>query len=182
MRNAVYLIWLALLLGGCVSIPKQIAATNLSTATPNTVREGGAAGERVRWGGSILEVKPVTSETCFTVLSRPLDSSARPQFTDRNEGRFIACGSGLYDPAVFTKDRDITFVGTVEGTVPGKIGDQDYRFPKLRIESAYLWPPAVYAVPPYYYYDPWWPGPWGPAYWWGPYWGPWYGPGMYYWP
>jgi len=146
------------------------------------VRPGGGVGvgDRVRWGGSVLEVNPAASETCISILSRPLDSSARPLFTDSNFGRFMACGQGFYDPAVYAKDRGVTVLGTVEGVTDSTVDGAPYLFPRLRIESLYLWPIAVYMPPPYYwpYWGaPFWYGPpWAP-YWYAPSWGPyWYGP------
>jgi len=186
MRIALLSLLFALLGAGCVSMPKSLEAPNVSSVTPNIVRDGAGAGvgEQVRWGGSVLEVKPAVTETCITILSHPLDASARPILTDATFGRFLACGQGFYDPAVYAKDRSVTVLGHVEGTVDGVVDGAPYRFPRLRIESLHLWPIVVYTGPPYYYWGApyWWYGPgWGP-YWYGPTWGPyWYGPGPYWW-
>jgi outer membrane lipoprotein len=186
MRIILAALLVALLGTGCVTVPKSLQANNLSTVTPSIVREGTGAGigERVRWGGSILDVKPAATETCITVLSRPLDTTARPLVTDATFGRFLACGQGFYDPAVYPKDRSVTVLGTVEGAVDGVVDGAPYRFPRLRIESLYLWPVVVYGPPPYYGYywggAPIWYGPGWAPYWYGPNWGPyWYGPGPY---
>jgi outer membrane lipoprotein len=185
MRVLCCALLVAILSAGCVSVPKSLEAPNLSTVTPSVVRDGAGAGtgERVRWGGSILEVKPEATATCITILSRPLDASARPQITDASFGRFLACGPGFYDPAVYAKDRSLTVLGTVEGVTAGTVDGAPYSFPRLRIESVHLWPIVVYA--PWPYYGPYWGGPfwygppWGP-YWYGPAWGPyWYGPPPY---
>lgn len=182
MRVLCCALLVAILSAGCVSVPKSLEATHLSTVTPNVVRDGAGAGvgERVRWGGSILAVTPQAAATCIEILSRPLDASARPQVTDASFGRFLACGPGFYDPAVYAKDRRLTVLGTVEGVTDGTVDGARYRFPRLRIEAVHLWPIVVYVPPPYY--GPYWGGPfwygppWGP-YWYGPAWGPyWYGP------
>jgi len=173
MRVYSYLWLIAVLSAGCASVPQTLQAPQLSSVTPNVVRDGGGAGvgERTRWGGSILAVTPQVETTCIEILSRPLDGSARPMITDASFGRFLACGPGFYDPAVYAKDRSVTVLGTVEGVTEGTVDAAPYRFPRLRIESAYLWPIAAYLPPPYY-------GPyWGPPFWYGPVWGPyWYGP------
>jgi outer membrane lipoprotein len=173
---------LILMLSGCASVPDSLRADGLSTVTPTMVRDGAGIGEKVRWGGSVLEVRPVATETCITILSRPLDVASRPLISDANYGRFLACGSGFYDPAVFAKDRSVTVLGKVEGVFDGNVDGASYRFPKLQIQSVYLWPIVVYG-PPYYgpvWGAPVWYGPgWGP-YWYGPGWGPgWFGPGPY---
>jgi len=182
MRLALIILFLSATLAGCATIPDSLRADNLSTVTPSMVRDGAAIGDRVRWGGSVLDVKPAATETCITILSHPLDSSARPLNIDANYGRFLACGTGFYDPVVFAKDRSVTVLGRVQGVVDGTVDAAPYRYPRLEIQSVYLWPIVVYGAP---YYGPYWGGPnwygpgWG-AYWYGPVWGPyWYGPGPY---
>ena len=176
MRSLLLALVLVFSLGACSTIPQALRADNLSTITPSMVRDGGGAGmgDRVRWGGSVLEVKPDAQETCITILSRPLDSTTRPMFVDATFGRFLACGSGFYDPAVFSRDRSVTLLGKVDAVVDGTADGAPYRLPRVHIETLYLWPIVVYG-PPYYYYAPYWGPPWyGPV--WGPY---WYGPGPY---
>ena len=48
-------------------------------------------------------------------------TSARPLVTDASFGRFVACGPGFYDPAVYAKDRSLTVLGTVEGVTDGTV-------------------------------------------------------------
>ena len=56
-------------------------------------------------------------------------------------------GDGFYDPAVFAKDRSVTVLGKVEGVTDGTVDGAPYRFPRLRIETLYLWPIVVYSAP-----------------------------------
>ena len=95
------------------------------------------------------------------------------QLADQSQGRFIACRAGFYDPAVFEAGRDVTFIGKIDGYQNTRIGEYDYRLPKLSADVIYLWPEQrqVDVVP--YPYGPWGPGPWGPY--WGGYgrWGWW---------
>ena len=164
------------LLGGCATIPKPLEGnfTNLSTAA---AQQGGAGGTRVRWGGEIIKTEPGPQQTCFYLLSRPLDSQARPQSGSAgdNQGRFVACRDGFYDPEVFTRGRDLTVTGTLHGTLSQKVGDYDYAYPRVEADVVYLWPKRVPVVnyPPGFY-DPFWGPGWGPGYYgpWGyPYWG-----------
>lgn len=137
---------------------------------PTTVADaqaGAPIGERVRWGGAIVRTTPGVDETCFEVMSKPLDRRAEPRTGDESFGRFLACATGFYDPAIYAEQREITVVGTVEGFVDGRVGERPYRFPKVRAEVVYLWPKRE-PRPLVYYYDPW--PYWGPY----PYWG-WYG-------
>ena len=164
------------LLGGCATIPKPLEGnfTNLSTAA---AQQGGAGGTRVRWGGEIIKTEPGPQQTCFYLLSRPLDSQARPLSGSAgdNQGRFVACRDGFYDPEVFTRGRDLTVTGTLHGTLSQKVGDYDYAYPRVEADVVYLWPKRVPVVNyPSGFYDPFWGPGWGPGYYgpWGyPYWG-----------
>lgn len=172
------------LLGGCATIPKPLEGT-YSTVTTAGAQQGGAGGTRVRWGGEIIKTEPGPQQTCFYLLSRPLDSQARPEHgsADDNQGRFVACRAGFYDPEVFTRGRELTVTGTLHGTVSQKVGDYDYAYPRVEADVVYLWPKHPVMVPGYGgyggypggYYDPFWGPGWGGGYYgpWGggPYWG-----------
>jgi outer membrane lipoprotein len=156
-------------LGACASIPVPLQG-QFSAVTPHDAATGGGHGEAVRWGGEIIDVDPRADQTCFEILARELDASARPLQRDPSAGRFLACRSGFYDPEEFKRGRDITIVGHLDGTERGKVGDFDYTYPRVAADAVYLWPKRPLYAPSPYYYDPW--GPWG----YGPYWGPWWGP------
>lgn len=165
------------LLGGCASIPQPLAGNYASVST-TSAQQGGAGGSRVRWGGQIIKTEPGQQETCFYLISRPLDAQARPEggSAGDNEGRFVACRSGFYDPEVFTRGREVTVTGTLHGTVTQKVGDYDYAYPRVDADVVYLWPKRVpMAAYPPGYYDPFWGPGWGPGWgyggWGGPYWG-----------
>ena len=163
------------LLGGCATMPQPLQGT-YTDVTSSAAQQGGAGGTDVRWGGEIIKTEPGPQETCFFILARPLDSQARPEIgrSGSDAGRFVACHSGFYDPEVFTRGRELTVTGTVQGTVTQKVGEYEYPYPRVQADVVYLWPKRpVYVGNPYpsAFYDPFW-GPWGP---WGyggyPYWG-----------
>jgi outer membrane lipoprotein len=167
MRRRSSLLVLAAL-AACARPPRNLAG-DFPRTTVADAQQASYAGARVRWGGTIASTNPGRDETCIEVVSRPLDRRAHPRDTDVTYGRFRACAPGFYDPQVYGPDREVTVVGTIEGTQPGKVGEYDYPFPRVAIEEIYLWPKP----PPYervYYPDPlWYP-------WWGWGWG-WYGGG-----
>ena len=67
--------------------------------------------------------------------------AARPTWnSDQDDGRFIACRTGFYDPAVFEPNREVTFTGRIDGYDTRKIGGYDYRFPRIAADVVYLWP------------------------------------------
>lgn len=148
-------------LGACATVPAPLTQGVFARMTPLEGRGPDAVGQTVRWGGEIVTTLPGKDETCFEVVSRPLDSEARPKQTDRSEGRFIACAMGFYDPAVYAAGREMTVVGTVQPSVVRNIGEYPYRFPRVKASQVYLWPkrePERWAPG----YDPFWGYPWGP--------------------
>ena len=153
----------------CARPPRPLAG-EFPPTTPGDVQASARIGERVRWGGEVVETTPRDGETCFEVVAKPLDRETRPRPVDQTGGRFIACVPGFYDPAVWKAGREITTVGTVDALVSGKVGDSPYVYPHVRADAVHLWPerPPAAVV-----YDPW-PGPfWAPW----PYFS-WYGAGV----
>lgn len=151
--------WLILIfsivgLTACATVPDTLQG-NFTEVTPGQARATDAVGARVRWGGSIAEVMPRKTETCFELVGYPLNDTARPIDGDTSSGRFIACGAGFYDPAIYAEGRDVTVTGTLTQSVSGKIGDYDYQYPRVAVDTLYLWPQPT---PRYYagrgYYDP----------------------------
>jgi outer membrane lipoprotein len=160
----------ALALAGCATIPAPVAGTDFAALTPQQAVAQNAASARVRWGGEIIKVEPKNDATCFEVLSRDLYPDSRPNRHDRNDGRFIACSKGFYDPAIYTRGRDLTITGKVAGTEQHQVGDYNYTYAHVDAEGVYLWPKREYArYAPYPYFGdplfgpyPGWYGWWGP--------------------
>lgn len=162
------------LLAGCVTIPKPLEGTYTDISTVSA-QQGAADSQRVRWGGEIIKTEPGPQQTCFYLLSRPLDSQARPRSGNNgeNQGRFVACRNGFYDPEVFVRGREMTVTGTLQGTVSQKVGEFDYAYPRVEADVVYLWPKRpVHVNYPSGFYDPFWGPGFGPGYygWGNPYW------------
>lgn len=156
LRVALLAIAAAALLSACVTAPTPLQGS-FAAITPQEAVDRDATGQLVRWGGRIVSVEPRPNSTCFEMLSIPLSEVGRPTTgRDVTGGRFIACRTGFYDPAVFEANREVTFTGRVGGYETRKIGGYDYRFPRVDAEVVYLWPvrervDVVYADP-----WPWW--------------------------
>ena len=165
---------IAALLGACATIPAPLQG-QYAPITPRDAASNANNVAAVRWGGEIINVEPRANETCFEVLARELDASARPLDRDPSDGRFIACRNGFYDPEEFKRGRNITVVGQLNGTEQGKVGEFNYTYPRIAADAIYLWPRrTMMAASPYYDpFGPWWGyGPyWGGPFWGGPYWG-----------
>jgi outer membrane lipoprotein len=145
-----------LMLAGCASIPKPLQGT-FAPIDPVAATQRDATGETVRWGGTLAVVEPLSGQTCFQIVGRPLDDASRPTTSDRADGRFIACRQGFYEPQVFAEGRSVTVVGRIAGYETRRVGEYDYRQPRVAADVIYLWP-LRREVDVYYYpspFDPW---------------------------
>ena len=149
---------LAALLAACATAPQPLHG-DYAAITPLDATDHDSTGATVRWGGRIVQVEPRENQTCFEMLSTGLNANGRPYWrTDNVGGRFIACRTGFYDPALFEKNREVTFVGRIAGYENRRIGQYDYRFPRVEADVVYLWPARETANVLTY------PAPWP---WWG---------------
>ena len=131
---------LALLLAACTTQPVPLQG-EFTAVTPREAAEGDSTGAMVRWGGRIVDTQPLENRTCFEMIATRLDAYGRPYWgADDTGGRFIACRSGFYDPAVFERNREVTFTGRIDGYETRRIGQHDYRFPHVTADVVYLWP------------------------------------------
>jgi len=173
MNRIFYALVASALLSACVSQPKPLQGAYADT-TPESAMHSDSTGTAVRWGGRIVAVEPRADSTCFEMISSRMGSGGRPAATrDETNGRFIACRAGFYDPAVFEQNREVTFTGRIDGYENRRIGEYDYRFPKIAADVVYLWPKrdtttVVYPAAPYYHpYYGFYPGwRWGFGGWW----------------
>ncbi|MGH8033140.1 MAG: Slp family lipoprotein [Luteimonas sp.] len=132
---------LALLLSACVTQPKPLQGA-YTEITPREAVDRDSTGTTVRWGGRIVQVEPKENTTCFEMVATRLTASGRPYYYTQDDtgGRFIACRTGFYDPAVFEKNREVTFTGRLDSYQNRRIGGYDYRFPHITADVVYLWP------------------------------------------
>ena len=170
MKRARLLCLLPFVLGACATPPAVLSRGTFAEVTVQGAQATDLSGQRVRWGGSIVVTTPEKDQTCFEVVSRPLDRRARPRLTDQSDGRFLACAPGFFDPAVYAAGREITVVGSLQTSTMRQIGEYEYRYPRVAAEEVFLWPKRE-PIPPYYFYGP--PyGPWPDPFWY-PMWRPW---------
>src|SRR3970040_1231893 len=112
------------LLSACASQPKPLQGA-FAPITPHDAVEADRTGLLVRWGGRIVQVEPQPNRTCFEMISTRLDVYARPYWaTDDVGGRFIACRTGFYDPALFQVNRGGTFTGRIGGSATRRCGPE----------------------------------------------------------
>ncbi|MGY0558264.1 MULTISPECIES: Slp family lipoprotein [unclassified Lysobacter] len=130
----------AALLASCATQPMPLQG-EFAQVSPRDATTADRTGALVRWGGRIVQVEPESNRTCFEMISTRLTVQARPYWaTDDVGGRFIACREGFYDPALFQVNREVTFTGRIDGYETRRIGEYDYRFPRVAADVVYLWP------------------------------------------
>lgn len=138
MRIAITLACAAML-AACATSPKPLQG-QFAAVQPEQAVASGSAGELVRWGGRIVEVRTEKLNSCFEIVGAPLDSSGRPRKVDSSTGRFIACRTGFYEPQVFAPGRELTISGHIESFETRKVGEYDYRYPRVAADVVFLWP------------------------------------------
>ena len=169
-------------MAGCASpVPAGIRTPAPRPLTVQAARQAPEEhiGERVRWGGSILEVINLPDSTEIEVLARPLRDGGEPVADADAQGRFIVRVGRFVDPAEYPRDRLLTAAGVLSETLTRDVGRYPYLYPVLSASTLYLWPeqePEIYPYGTfgYYGYGPWyrpWYGPWRP--WYDPWYGPW---------
>lgn len=110
----------------------------------------------VRWGGMITRIENKQSHSQLEIIALPLGSDGQPQQSDQSPGRFIALVDQFLEPEVYSPERMITIVGTLQTSETRKIGEFPYVYPVIQVEHYYLWP--VRQQPAYrddWRYDPW---------------------------
>ena len=119
-------------------------------------------GKVVLWGGVIIETVNRPDVTLIIVRQTELDFQKQPKEMDRSQGRFIVRYEGFLDPAIYSKDRELTVSGALAGREERLVGERRYVYPVIDARDIRLWEKRKEGP---YYYDPWYGGPY-------PYWGP----------
>ena len=134
---------LLLLVTSCASTPAFNTAGVDRALTPQRVSTSpqSTTGRNVQWGGTIVSTTNLKDSTQIEVLSFPLDSDGRPRVDTTAQGRFILERAGYLEPADYAAGRQVTAVGTVTGTLAGKVGEADYTYPVISARQLYLWSP-----------------------------------------
>jgi outer membrane lipoprotein len=129
----------AVLLAGCVTTPEALRG-EYSAIEPGQAARTDSTGQRVRWGGRVVSVEPRAESTCFEIVGVRLGSDGRPLAKDQSSGRFLACRGGFYDPEIFKAGREVTLSGVIDGHEDRKVGEYDYRYPRMAADVVFLWP------------------------------------------
>lgn len=136
---------LLVLLGACASAPNRFPDglrepfPQQLAANPQAV----AKGQRLTWGGILIEARNLADRTLLEVLAYPLDAQGRPDTDAAPRGRFLADHPGFLEPRDYAPGRSVTVSGALLGYQDGKVGEADYRFPAIAAEQLELWSRAT---------------------------------------
>lgn len=130
------------------------------------------------FGGVIVDTKVTEKGSQIEGLYVPVSNLGYLRDREQYGGRFLALfprTSGMLDPLIYKKGREVTLAGTFMENRKGKIDEMEYLYPVFEIKQIYLWEeqrdyymmpayyPYYYSYPyPYGWYDPWWWGPYPP--------------------
>ncbi|MEQ1638749.1 MAG: Slp family lipoprotein [Methylococcales bacterium] len=119
-----YLLLISLLLCGCSSLPTAIKdAPDLAVSYAQAKQNiNSYKNTPVRWGGVIIEVENEQSYSLLQVVYYPLNYTGRPQLSKAPEGRFVVKSTDFLDPAIYTKNKEITLAGVLNGDIERIIG------------------------------------------------------------
>ncbi|RFA24797.1 hypothetical protein CAI21_20220 [Alkalilimnicola ehrlichii] len=136
------LLLLMLGLAACATGPGfDRAGVDTDIMPPRAVAEMDARqGERVIWGGTVINVRNLEDRTRLEILAYPLDRSQRPRTGASAAGRFLVDYPGYLETADYGSGREVTVVGELLREQRGKVGDAEYRYPLVAAEDVYLWP------------------------------------------
>ena len=149
------LLILGLLLTACATTPPAIRHAPPGDLQLGEARDDVSAhrGTPVRWGGTIVSVENKDNETWIEVLELRLSRAGEPKRYSSSAGRFLIRVSRFLDPVLYTKGREITVIGILEGDAERSIGKQPYSFPVVKADEHYLWAPYHhYGYYPRYHY------------------------------
>lgn len=135
------LLLLCLLLSACMGLPSAVRnAPAVDLIYQQVSRDFDSYKDTpVRWGGVIIDVENEEHSSLMQVLFYPLDYSGRPQLHKPGEGRFVVASPEFLDPAVYTKDKEITVAGIIKGNIERTVGKRIIQVPLLSATAIHLW-------------------------------------------
>ena len=143
-HRPVHAIAAAVLVAGCATYPLPPELRDPPTPDLSIAEVRAApvqhAGQVVRWGGKILEVRNLPQATEVEVLATALGDDGVPATGGGALGRFIAKIPDFLDPAEYPKDRRITVAGRVTGSRTRSVGEYPYTYPVVAVTQYRILP------------------------------------------
>lgn len=125
----------------CAPAPLYKTGPSSVTTTPDQVATApqNFHGLHVVWGGSVVSVTNLRTDSEVEILAYPLDSSQRPRTNKPAVGRFIVIVPGFVEPMNFPPGSLVTVSGTLAGTRAGNVGAAPYTFSLVDSDGMHRW-------------------------------------------
>jgi outer membrane lipoprotein len=132
---------LAVIASGCASGPRFDTRTYSVSPTPAEAAVDAALwqGNRVLWGGMILNSANHEDGTEIEVLAYPLASGQRPDVERTPIGRFIVLKDEYLETVDYAEGRLVTVAGPFTTTRVGRVGDARFVYPQVEADEIHLW-------------------------------------------
>ncbi len=133
---------LAGLLAACATGPRFDTRAYSQSPTPAEAAVDAALwqGDRVLWGGMILNSVNQEDGTEIEVLAYPLASGQRPDTSRQPIGRFIVHEGRYLETVDYAQGRLVTVAGPFTSTRDGRVGDARFTWPLVEADGLHLWP------------------------------------------
>ena len=173
MKRYAFIIPLFVMAASCAHV---ISGTNLETAMVNVpFREVQGhideyLGKKFIFGGIIADIINTKAGGEIEVVQTPIDRWGNVVAQDVSDGRFIVRTEKHIDPFIFRTGKEITISGMLVETQKKMLSGGEETYPvfeaaeiRLRPDDTYyrypVWREPLYIPYPYYWYDPFWSGP-----------------------
>ena len=132
----VHLLLFCFLLGAC-AMPITIQDTRVVDISYSQAIQNLDSNKNVlvRWGGVIIDVENEEQFSMMQVKFYPLNYLGRPQLDKSSEGYFVIKGAEFPNPVVYTKNMEITVVGTIKGDIERTVDGEIIRVPLIVLNS-----------------------------------------------
>lgn len=131
-----YLLLFCLLLSACVA-PIASRDAHFEDISYSQAIQGISSNKDilVRWGGVIVDVENEEKFSILQVKFHPLNYLGRPQLNKLSEGHFVIKGAQFPSPVVYTKNMEITVIGTLKGDIERTVNGEIVRIPQVLLKS-----------------------------------------------
>jgi outer membrane lipoprotein len=125
------------------------------SSTPTTIQQAPSAdlqlkqvltapdnylGQKVRWGGKIIEIKNFQDHAQIQLVQFPLNRKGRPLESSDSQGRFYVRSNDFLDPEIFKVDTMLTVYGELEDKTTVTVDEKTLTLPVIRMEENKRWP------------------------------------------
>lgn len=142
MIRLIFIIQMVLLVSACSHIPETIRNAPQPNVQLLDVQKDFMKyqDKMVRWGGAVIDVENKENETILQMMAYPLRDRGYPDLTEEAQGRFIVKANKFLDPAIYTKNSELSIFGQLVDERELLVGQKSLKLPAVELQQLYLWP------------------------------------------